>query len=1039
MSRPIASVLPAQINENQARSPLFRSALLALLWVFAALTSVNIAAQSYSGVQITRTGAPYTIGARSIPLTQTTARITAVQSFPGDTAATGAIALTPDGLGTLGFQYTFGIGATPGVRILRFCTDNGVVACNPATGSEIIHIGATSPITCTLTGPTTIQLGQQANFTPNCPTAGSLGPNISIRQTVYNWTVPGGTTVGPSITFSPGAAGTYNFSLVASFSFSITRTVGFSDTSNPVPDVAYVAPSANATLLVTAAAIAPSATIRSDPSGPIYFRTRPVRLFLDVTANGNVIESVRFFESYTGSAPNQIGATITTIPDGPYEVQWIPSRVGLPKVYAEVKVQGVAAPYLSNQINADVRDQANPPPQVRIDSPTAGSNFDVGTAFPIRATATDADGITRVEFYYSLNGNSPNFIAADTTAPYEVNFPTTVPVGDYRIFARAYDGINQQNDSSIVMVTLGAMVAVSITDLTSPGSRSFTPRSQVNLPISATQTTAGVSSPAANRDLVWRIAQSDIGGDGTPCAPDDEPRQGTVRTDDVGRATISFLTGCTTGGKRIEVAFADAPNVVKATIELRGPDQSISTINGNNTANGGIYFVTPGQSENISVRLASTGGASLQGGQITWSIPTGAGSLVPNISSIDNGVATTSVVLAAGINSALVTACVRGRDLCTTIEVRSILEGAEQAGADVAAPLLQAAIDAPRVQIRALSGRMQQLRNESAHGFSNELSLNVAGMPVSTGAGQSDADEEDEDSGEQKEASKFGVFLMGDVAINKRDDQSGAQKANLQNSGYEVRTRGVTLGADYRFSDSMTAGLALGALKGDSASLNTAQDNRGYSVSLFGQWLPSEHWYFAGVLNRGRNDYDIERLANKLGSTGFDRLVSESQSSQTAAQLEAGYAFSKGRSRFTPFLRYEYIRADLDPIVETGGPQALRIDGYQSKLSTIAGGLQADWAFNTQSGVVIPGARLEFIRESDDTEQAFAQLTGGASGFLPLTPVDLDQSYGNASVSLQWITGIKGQPISVFLGFDFQFARDQMSSRSASLGVKIPF
>jgi uncharacterized protein YhjY with autotransporter beta-barrel domain len=1020
--------------------PLWRQFWLPLLLLAAVLIGSNAGAQSFSGVQITRTGAPYTIGARSIPTTQTTARIIAVQSFAGDTIATGApavIALTPDGLGTLGFQYTMGMGATPGVRILRFCTDNGVVACNANAGTNIIHIGATSPINCTIDGPTSAQGGQTVTLSANCPTAGSLGPNIAIGPVVYTWTLPGGgTSPLQSIGFSGGAGIAYNFGLSASFSFFITRTVGFSDTTAPVPNTPYVTPTATTTLTFTAAAVAPTVTLSSVPAGPNYIRTRPVRLLVDVVPNGNVIESVRVLESF-GDGLNQIGATMVA---PPYEVQWTPSRNGDAVVVAEVKVQGIATPF-GVRVRATVTDPPNPLPQVRIDDPVSGRNFDVGTSIPIRATATDADGITRVEFYSSLNGNSPNFISADTTAPYEALFPATTVQGDYRIFARAFDGINQQNDSNQVMITLGATVSVtlSVTDLSNPGSRSFTPRSQVNIPIAATLLIAGISSPAANRDLVWRIAQSDIGGDGSSCTPNDEPRQGTVRTDDLGRATISFLTGCTTGGKRIEVASADEPNVVKATIELRGPDQAISTINGANSANGGIYFVTPGQSENVSVRLASTGGASLQGGQIIWTLPASAGSLVPSISSIDNSTATTSVILAAGIDSALITACVRGRDLCTTIEVRSILIGAEEAGAEVAAPLLQAAIDAPRVQLKALSGRMQQLRNESAHGFSNQLSLNVAGLPVSTGSGSKGNDEESEDGGEQKEASKFGVFLMGDVSVNKRDSQSGTSQASLQNQGYEVRTRGVTLGADYRFTDGIAAGVALGALKGDSTSANTAQDNRGYSLSLFGQWLPSEHWYFAGVINRGSNDYDIERLANKLGSTGFDRLVSESQSKQTAAQLEAGYSFAKGLSRFTPFLRYEYIRADLDPIVETGGPQALRIDGYQSKLTTIAGGLQADWAFNTQSGVLIPGARLEFVRESDDTEQAFAQLTGGASGFLPLTPVDLDQSYGNASVSLQWLTGIKGQPISVFLGFDFQFARDQINSRSASLGVKIPF
>jgi uncharacterized protein with beta-barrel porin domain len=154
--------------------------------------------------------------------------------------------------------------------------------------------------------------------------------------------------------------------------------------------------------------------------------------------------------------------------------------------------------------------------------------------------------------------------------------------------------------------------------------------------------------------------------------------------------------------------------------------------------------------------------------------------------------------------------------------------------------------------------------------------------------------------------------------------------------------------------------------------------------------------------------------------------------------LESGYSFATGTAKFTPYLRYEYVRADIGSVMESGGPDAIAIDGYRSSLATFSGGLQADFAIHSDAGVWIPGVHAEFVREADNTDTLNARLVSNVSGFLPVSEVAIDQSYGQAGVSLQWLTAVQAQPLSIFFAFDTLFGRDNFSGNTFSLGVKVP-
>ncbi len=987
-------------------------------------------------------------------------------AFPGDPFASGTTFTIPLGplrqakaspaAATFNFTYRFNLGNVVGSRNFSYCyTIIATPACLP-NGSLTWRHAVYDPafLNCSVapSALTTI-INTPSAFQLSCPaeTAALLGPDVRIGTRKFDWSYPGRAlepTSVPSWNFTPTFAVT-NAPVSVSYAFPVEVFDGTTFVRVGTTGVF----NRTASLTVTPNATA-TTRLSVNPSQTTYEVNVPVTLAAAVVSPAAAVAQVQFLEVDAAGIERVISVATTA----PFEVRWTPNRTGSIQLRARTFLVGQSVGFSATPINVTVVDPPNPPPQVSITSPRDNARFGPGTAVTLSANATDADGIASVQFFGTLNGTgSPGPIGPVITAsPYEYTVQAGSNSGDYVVFARAIDRLNASTDSASIRFTLG--VTASVVDTSTAEQRRFVPGSDVRLSVRASESLSGTVRPVANRALRWTIETP-----ASACAGADTPANGTTTTDTAGNAGIQFRAGCNSANKTVLVAFDDQPQTILARIVLSGPDQAITTLQPP-SATGNTVIATPGVPEPMRIEIPGANPALVQGALVNWSISSNLGTVQPPQSVINNAAATSNVILLAGVNSATVNACIVSTNVCTQIFVRSVQQELNSNVPTVTAPILQAAVDAPRAQVSLISNRLARLRNESGHGFSNEVQVNIAGIAVPTSAGADasiaggesstssgsagaegkDVDEDDE-ADAKRQASKLGVFMLGDVSVVKSKAGSGAP---ADDGSYKVKSRGVTLGVDYRFHKDFVAGIALGGTLGNSdsgsaqAGLGIArngvtQDNRGYSVSLFAQYLASEHGYLSGVFNVGRNSYDIERFATR--GTSEVTLRSDGKSNQSALMLETGYSFAKGTTRLTPFARYEYIRAKMGSIRETGGASALFIDSYDSKLSTFSAGLSADMAINTRSGVVLPGFKLEFFKENADTDPVRARLVSNVSGFLPIAPnVEIDNMYGNAGLSLQWLTGYKGQPINGFLGFDYQFARDNFSARTLSIGIKIP-
>jgi hypothetical protein len=97
---------------------------------------------------------------------------------------------------------------------------------------------------------------------------------------------------------------------------------------------------------------------------------------------------------------------------------------------------------------------ANQPPTVTLTSPPNGATYTSPATVPMSATASDDNGVTRVEFYA---GNT--LVSTDTTAPYSYNWSVST-AGSYSIRAIAYDAASASATTAAATVTVSATLSL---------------------------------------------------------------------------------------------------------------------------------------------------------------------------------------------------------------------------------------------------------------------------------------------------------------------------------------------------------------------------------------------------------------------------------------------------------------------------------------------------------------------------------------------------------------------------------------------------
>ncbi len=262
--------------------------------------------------------------------------------------------------------------------------------------------------------------------------------------------------------------------------------------------------------------------------------------------------------------------------------------------------------------------------------------------------------------------------------------------------------------------------------------------------------------------------------------------------------------------------------------------------------------------------------------------------------------------------------------------------------------------NAAQDRINSLSGRLQVLRTGST-------TMPVAGISW-TGKSLTGG------SAGSMDAERWGMFINGNYGTGNRD-------ASTEEDGFDFDAYGLTAGLDYRFSDVLVAGVALGASRSevDMDDNFGDYDTDGYSLSLYGTYY-WQNFYLEGSLTYGIYEYSGQRriiyASNSAVAGTSQRVDTDTDGDQTSYSFAVGYNGYMDQWNYHFFGRVEGVDADVDSYNETGTELAMRVDNQNIESVQLALGAHMAYAFSQSFGVITPYFSVEQRHETDDEERS---------------------------------------------------------------------
>lgn len=352
-----------------------------------------------------------------------------------------------------------------------------------------------------------------------------------------------------------------------------------------------------------------------------------------------------------------------------------------------------------------------------------------------------------------------------------------------------------------------------------------------------------------------------------------------------------------------------------------------------------------------------------------------------------------------------------------------------------------AAADFGLRQLELIHGRIVELRNakngnSTLLGYST-IDVNGETLPVGKtllaamsqalgGAAGDDPDEALRDS-------PLGFFIKGQFNIGNRD-------RTINQQGFDIDRKSVTLGLDYTFFDSLVIGAAFGYgfIDTDFYNNNGRMETDSYDFATYGSYFLPEEFYVDWIMSYSVHDYDMKR---NISYSGLDTTAaSRPEGDQFGFAGSLGKDFAFDSYVINPYARFEYLSTSVDAYRESGGAGlALEVDKQTIQSLTSTLGTQISRAFGMSWGVLAPGARFEWVHQykNDDRgiQARFANAASGTGNFIIRTDTP-DRDYFNLGGSL---TATLPEGRAGFLRYETRLGQSHISDHTVELGLRIPF
>lgn len=264
--------------------------------------------------------------------------------------------------------------------------------------------------------------------------------------------------------------------------------------------------------------------------------------------------------------------------------------------------------------------------------------------------------------------------------------------------------------------------------------------------------------------------------------------------------------------------------------------------------------------------------------------------------------------------------------------------------------LMRVSSESNRAQTSAVSQRVSQLQAGN-----NQFTFNgmAATNQISGGAaGETDSS-----------WSRLGLFASVQYEAAERDMSS-------LEAGYDSDGSTLTAGLDYRLSDNLILGSALGYTQNelDYSFQSGKLDSEITSLIVFTAYQ-FNRWSWETQLGYAVTTFEsIRRVSYAEADTVLtDSMRGSTEGSQILLNSQLQWEWNKNALSVFPFLRVDYLKNDVDGYGERGiGGLAMIIGDQSTEQMTIGAGVQSTYVFNQDWGVLVPMMQITLLSEISD-------------------------------------------------------------------------
>lgn len=315
-----------------------------------------------------------------------------------------------------------------------------------------------------------------------------------------------------------------------------------------------------------------------------------------------------------------------------------------------------------------------------------------------------------------------------------------------------------------------------------------------------------------------------------------------------------------------------------------------------------------------------------------------------------------------------------------------------------------------------------------------------------TGGGSGDPDPGDGQS-------RFGFFINGTLRRGSRD-------MTAAETGFDFKSNGVTAGMDYRFTNHLVAGLALGHANGntDFTDGSGRLDSGNNTGSLYGTYY-NDAWYVDVIGTFGHISYDAARTtmfaidpttittqpSNCAGSTCQIQANGSTSARQLALGTSGGYSWHFGGLDVGPDMSLNYTHLSVNGFTESDPTQngmSLAFGDQAGESLLLKTGGHISYAISTSFAVILPQASARFIHEfKNDARALQVHFVQDPSVYTPSGPVSNFAVYTDEPDRgyFDWTGGITAQfafGISAFANYSAIAGESLMRTHEFAFGIR---